>query len=165
MRKLAGILAILVISAILFIALNVSDASVKQPIQYNHKKHIDAGLTCLDCHTNAEEGAKATIPTLDNCMECHEEAITESKEEETLRNLAANGIVYPWRQITSLKEDVFFSHRRHVKLVGMDCSQCHGKMEEMEKPPQKVPIKMSMKFCINCHKKTKADTDCIACHR
>ena len=56
-----------------------------QPIQYNHKKHIvDAGLTCFDCHTRVLTHEKASIPNIRICKGCHEQPMTESKEEKKL---------------------------------------------------------------------------------
>jgi hypothetical protein len=164
MKKWIWITAIL-ISVVIIINLLVGSASVHQPLKYSHKKHVDAGLECIDCHLYAKEGVRATIPALSDCMECHEEAITESKEEEVLRTLFADGILFPWEQLARVPEDVLFSHRRHTAIAEIECSKCHGMMQELEEPPTKVAIKLSMDFCMDCHKKEAADNDCIACHR
>ena len=165
MKKWTWILAILPSLALLIILFNIGNASVQQPIKYNHKKHIEAGLDCVDCHTHVRDGARATIPTLGDCMECHEDPQSDSKEEEILRTLAANGIHYPWKQVAKMPEDVLFSHRRHVALAEIECQECHGMIQELEEPPKKTAIKLTMKFCMNCHEEKAADNDCIACHR
>ena len=144
---------------------SLGQASVQQPIQYNHSKHIEAGLACGDCHVNAETGIRASIPTLAGCLECHEEAVTDSREEEKMRTLSADGIQYPWIQITSLEKDVLFSHRRHVGIAKIECRECHGKMEELTEPPARAMINMTMKFCMNCHRDKNVTNDCLACHR
>jgi hypothetical protein len=46
----------------------------------------------------------------------------------------------------------------------MDCKDCHGDIGQSEKPPTKPWVKMTMKWCMDCHTKTKANNDCLACH-
>ena len=44
----------------------------KQPISYSHRLHAgELGIACLHCHTAAERGKHAGIPSTSVCMNCH----------------------------------------------------------------------------------------------
>ena len=43
-----------------------------QPIAYSHRLHAgELGIPCLHCHTAAEQGKHAGIPSAQVCMNCH----------------------------------------------------------------------------------------------
>ncbi|MEX1276256.1 MAG: cytochrome c3 family protein [Bacteroidota bacterium] len=43
-----------------------------QPIAYSHLLHAgELGISCLHCHTGAEKGRAAGIPSTNVCMNCH----------------------------------------------------------------------------------------------
>jgi hypothetical protein len=47
--------------------------SPPQPIAYSHRLHAgEMQMPCLYCHTAAERGRHAGIPSADVCMNCHE---------------------------------------------------------------------------------------------
>ena len=47
--------------------------SPEQPIAYSHRLHAgELQIPCLYCHTGAEQGRHAGIPSADVCMRCHE---------------------------------------------------------------------------------------------
>lgn len=136
-----------------------------QPIQYNHAVHIANGLDCVDCHAGARDAAHATLPTLDTCLLCHGEAVTESAEEEKIRTFAAAGQEIPWSQVTRVPAHVYFSHRRHVTLGGLECAECHGAMETRTEPPRRPFRPVTMDACMECHEQRKVRNDCNDCHR
>ena len=44
----------------------------EQPINFSHKIHAGQnGINCVYCHTSAEKGKSAGIPSLNVCMNCH----------------------------------------------------------------------------------------------
>ncbi len=46
--------------------------SPAQPIEYSHRLHAgELAIECLYCHTSAERGRHAGIPSADVCMNCH----------------------------------------------------------------------------------------------
>ena len=58
-----------------------------QPIAYPHKTHVtDNQMECLSCHVNADRSIAATIPSVTDCMVCHENVKTDSPE---IKKLAA----------------------------------------------------------------------------
>jgi c(7)-type cytochrome triheme protein len=136
-----------------------------QPVAFNHKKHVENGINCVDCHAGAQEQARATLPTLATCMTCHESALTQSPEEAKIRNVAAAGADLKWQQITRNPPNVYFSHRRHVRMAGLDCAECHGAMKDATAPPVRRFRRLDMNDCIHCHQQSNVKADCNDCHR
>jgi hypothetical protein len=76
-----------------------------------------------------------------------------------------------WVRIHKLPAFTWFDHRSHV-AAGVDCRDCHGKVETMDRVRQVANL--SMGGCVNCHrdtarngvagKKVQPSTDCSACH-
>jgi len=137
---------------------------VKQPIAFNHKIHAENDLECLDCHSYFKEHASSGRPTLETCLNCHEEPLGESKAEKKLIEYIKSGNEIEWQRLYRVPEDVYFSHRRHVVLGSIECSTCHGDIGGSSKTPSK-PIKITMKKCMKCHEEKEVDNDCVACHR
>ncbi|MBI4466242.1 MAG: cytochrome c3 family protein [Acidobacteria bacterium] len=139
--------------------------SPRQPLRYNHAVHIANGMGCVDCHAGGRDQERATLPGLDTCLMCHQEAVTESSEEEKIRAFAAAGREIPWAQATRVPRHVYFSHRRHVALGGLECVDCHGAMETRTEPPRYPVGPTTMDACLDCHEQRKVDNDCNRCHR
>jgi hypothetical protein len=139
--------------------------SVSQPIAYNHKLHIkEVELSCFDCHNRVQTHEKASIPNIQYCKNCHEEAMTDSKEEEKLVDYIKRNQPIPWVQVHRVPDHAYFSHRRHVSLGKIACQDCHGDVNNMTLPFSKPHVPISMEFCIRCHEKKQVTTDCAACH-
>ncbi len=149
-----------------------------QPIHYSHKIHAgDNQIECQYCHYSAKKSKHSGIPSLNVCMNCHEN-IAEYNGEEDLekgytRDFYTNEIkkLYKavgwdensqsytgetepvkWVRIHNLPDFVYFSHAQHVTVAGLDCQKCHGPVEEMEVLYQHSPLTMG--WCLNCHKET-----------
>ena len=159
----AGFVIFLIVGSIFFGG--QVNTVTKQPIEFNHKKHIDSGLDCSTCHQFLKDGVFTGIPDINACLTCHEEPITQSPEEQKIREYANKKEDIPWVKITREPGHVYFSHERHVVSGKIECVSCHGKMGERVKPIQKPAIKLNMDMCINCHKKMKVNTDCVVCHK
>jgi hypothetical protein len=136
-----------------------------QPIAFNHAKHISSGMSCTDCHTGAESQANATVPALAFCLTCHENPLTESAEEKKIGAFAKAGIEPPWQPLPRVPPHVYFSHRRHVQLAGLECAACHGPMDKATAPPRALFRPLNMDDCLRCHNERRARTDCNDCHR
>ena len=147
----------------LFISLGFG-SKTEQPISFNHKKHLDQGLECDTCHRYFKTQNFSGMPDITTCLECHKEPITKSPEEESIRQFYKKGEKIPWKRLYEEPDHVFFSHRRHVVLGKIVCQTCHGNIGQSERPPAKPWVRMSMDWCMNCHTKTKASNDCLACH-
>lgn len=161
---LAGFLLFFVFAGTVVVAHQRSASVKKQPLAFNHAKHIENGLGCTDCHAGVQTQAKATLPTVDFCMTCHATALGSSKEEAKLRSIAAAGQELPWAQLAQLPPHVFFSHRRHVAVAQLKCAECHGPVEQATAPPRSWR-RLDMNACINCHRQHGVNADCNDCHR
>ena len=139
---------------------------IEQPIAFNHARHAEEGLGCLDCHAAAAEGEYATLPLLSTCQLCHAEALGESPEEAKLLEFVERGEEIPWRLVNRVEGHVYFHHAAHVTLGKMECSECHGDMTQASVPPPASQIAdLSMRRCMECHSERYVTNDCIACHK
>ena len=154
--------------AILY-AFGPSGERVTQPLAFNHAIHLeDAGLACLDCHTNAGTAVYAGLPGADICLDCHDtddEEVQQHKEKAKLVPYAESEENIPWVRVAVTKPDVFFSHRRHVTAGEIDCLKCHPDQPALTAPPKTVGEVMTMDDCLDCHEEREVSVDCLVCHR
>lgn len=154
-----------------------------QPIHYSHKIHAGANeIECKYCHSSARVSKHSGIPSLNVCMNCHQN-IAEYNGEEDLENgytkdfytneikklYAAvgwdeenqkyTGKTEPvkWVRIHNLPDFVYFNHAQHVQVGEIACQTCHGPVEEMEIMYQYSPLTMG--WCINCHRETNVKVE------
>jgi predicted CXXCH cytochrome family protein len=164
MKRYKIIILVLFHAALLILFIKGYGPSYTQPISYNHMLHIELGLECSYCHRYVMEQTFASIPAVEVCLECHEEALTDSREEEKIREFAKDGSEIPWIQVCEVPDHVFFSHRRHVSVAEIACKQCHGDVESRTEPLTRPLVDLSMDFCLDCHASSGASVDCVACH-
>ena len=139
---------------------------IDQPIAFNHQKHVDdVGIECEVCHEHYNTSEHSGLPTLEACLFCHEEPVTELPEEEKIRELASEGRLDVFCKRFRLPDNVFYSHRRHVALAKLPCETCHGEIAATTTPPGEPLIRMTMDFCIECHEKQGVSESCTSCHR
>jgi hypothetical protein len=134
-----------------------------QPIQFNHRIHIQNGLQCAFCHTGVTQGPDAGIPSASFCMTCHQVIAADRAEIKKLAAYAAKGQEPPWQPVYWFYPEVHvrFRHSPHVQN-GIGCEQCHGDVAQ-----QTVAVKskdLTMKFCLSCHKAKAVSVDCVICH-
>lgn len=152
--------------------------SPEQPIAFSHKVHAGINqIDCRYCHSGAERGKSAVIPSLSVCMNCHY-AINEvngadpeypkavyDKEiakiysyigfnKETLK-YDKPAVPIEWTKIHNLPDHVYFNHAQHVKVAGLECQTCHGQIQEMDVVQQMENL--SMGWCVNCHRNTNVN--------
>lgn len=144
---------------------------IVQPIPFNHNIHtVKNELPCETCHQYVYEKAFAGMPRVDVCMTCHEDNITTNPAAasyiEKIRSYANNKAQIPWVRLYVLPGHVYYSHRRHTKIAGLDCKVCHGDIGQSTTPPsQPIAATLDMNRCIKCHIQTKAEYECVRCHR
>ncbi len=161
---IGGVVILLVIAAL---GIWVSEARrpiIKQPIAFNHKKHIDQGLSCDMCHQYYGAYPVAGLPNTEICMGCHAVELSDSPEEQKVREYGEAGKEIPWKKIYTVPTHVYFSHQRHVTLGKLECTNCHGEMAEQTTPVERPAIDLTMEYCIACHKAEKVTIDCNTCH-
>lgn len=122
----------------------------EQPIHFPHKLHAGKyEIPCLYCHFAAERSRHAGIPPLNVCMNCHGELKKQTPEIEKLKEAVALDRPVHWIKVHNLPDFVYFNHSQHV-TVGIECQECHGRVETMEVVRQEKPLTMG--WCIDCHR-------------
>jgi len=138
-----------------------------QPIKYSHELH--AGIMKIDCqycHSGAYKSKNASIPSLNVCMNCHKTVKTTSPEiakiytalgydPATQKYDSTKARPIQWVRIHNLPDFAYFNHSQHVKVGKVKCQTCHGPIETMKEVYQYSPL--TMKWCIQCHKRTDVD--------
>jgi hypothetical protein len=135
----------------------------EQPVAYSHKQHLALGLRCLDCHSGADTGAQATIPSVRKCLLCHAKIASGKQEIQKLAGYAARKREVPWNRVYGFDPAalVKFQHAPHVR-ARIDCSRCHGDMTQAT--TAEPLVKHSMGTCLSCHRQNHASEDCASCH-
>ena len=138
----------------------------EQPIAFSHKIHAGQnGINCVYCHTSAEKGKNAGIPSLNVCMNCHS-YVNEGPSGTTEIAKIYNALDYDydtktygdnptpvkWVRVHNLPDLSYFNHSQHVVVGKIECQKCHGAVEEMGVAEQHSPLTMG--WCINCHRET-----------
>ncbi len=129
-----------------------------QPIKFSHMVHAGENqIDCQYCHTTVGYSKSAGIPDVNVCWNCHSivREGTNSGKHQINKVVEAFESETPieWIRIHNLQDHVFFSHAQHVSVAGLDCTTCHGPIEEMHRVKQVTD--MSMGWCINCHRDTE----------
>ena len=154
-----------------------------QPIHYSHKIHAGANqIECKYCHSSARVSKHSGIPSLNVCMNCHQNIAEYNGEEDfengytkdfytkeikklytavgwDEENQRYTGETKPvkWVRIHNLPDFVYFNHAQHVEVGEIECQKCHGPVEEMEIMYQHSSLTMG--WCINCHRETNVKTE------
>jgi len=134
-----------------------------QPIPFSHRVH--AGIKqigCFFCHEGARTGARAGVPPVSRCMLCHERVAVTHPQIRRVRQHYFQNQPIDWVKVTVLPEFVYFDHQMHVQY-GLDCGWCHGDVKSMDRIELKYELLMG--FCVDCHRRSGATHDCLACHR
>jgi len=168
LAPLALILLLAVAAASGFVA--GGEDAVDDPLaDINHAIHIERDLECVDCHTGVEEHAPAGVPGIKICEDCHddpEDAIGRTANGKWILDHIQRNEELWWPRLYALPDHVVFSHRRHVTLGGIACDRCHGNIASTTSLPDKPVRKtLTMDGCMDCHTRTGADLDCLACHK
>lgn len=148
-----------------FIHFRRTPAPQVQPVGFNHRLHVeDEGMDCTECHMSVETETFAGLPDAGLCSLCHAELLGNGREEQKLVALIQEDEPLVWKSLFREAPHVFFSHRRHVSVAGLDCTVCHGDFAANERPPLSAEL-IRMQDCIACHEQEGASADCSQCHR
>ena len=138
-----------------------------QPINFIHKIHADDNkIPCLYCHSGADKGKVAGIPTLNVCMNCHQGIRGSNpdyqREIAKIYYAVGWGIVnssysnpqHPihWNRVHSLPDFSYFNHAQHVVAGKLSCQKCHGDCSTFNTNQQFASLTMG--WCIKCHRET-----------
>ena len=164
-RRLVLILAALVLVAAAARALSMG-REVAQPIAFNHRKHTqDLELGCELCHSRVRTGAHPGLPALETCAMCHQARLGTSAEAARVTELVTSGRPLVFAKLFRLPAHVLYTHRRHVGIANLECRNCHGDIALTTTPPKRPLVRITMAYCLDCHRRSGQSTDCIACHR
>lgn len=149
-----------------------------QPIYYSHKVHAGTNqISCLYCHSGAQDSKHSNIPSVNVCMNCHKSikeyageplfredgtSVNPNAEIQKLYKYAGwnpdlkkydkPGTPIEWVRIHNLPDFVYFNHSQHVKVGRVACQTCHGEIQKMGEVKQFADL--SMGWCVNCHRTT-----------
>jgi len=146
-----------------------------QPINYSHELHAGTyKINCLYCHSGADKGKQASIPSASTCMNCHMHINASAKYDGKVSPEIAkiyNAVGWDaekraydptkpktpikWVRIHNLPDHAYFNHAQHVKIGKVECQACHGPIETMAVVSQQRSLQMG--WCINCHREAKVD--------
>jgi hypothetical protein len=134
--------------------------SPSQPVKFSHAVHAGQnGTDCIYCHSSAPYSKVAGIPPVNVCMNCHLMVRTGTRSGvfEISKVISAYENLKPieWIKVHNLPDHVFFSHAQHVSAGGVNCTECHGAVNEMNVIRQVSDL--SMGWCLNCHRTKKLD--------
>jgi len=134
-----------------------------QPIPFSHRVHAGVkNIDCRFCHPFVDRGRHAGIASLQKCFFCHEYIIPLHPELVKEKRHHDAGEPVQWVRIFYVPDFVKFRHRPHMEWGKLECTECHGPVQTMDRLG---PVDFEMGFCIECHKEKKAQTDCwLACH-
>ncbi|MCA8938519.1 MAG: cytochrome c3 family protein, partial [Planctomycetes bacterium] len=148
--------------------------SPEQPVAFSQALHAGTlDLDCLYCHSAADEGRHATLPSVQTCMTCHTEVEGSNDRARTeiakVRKAYESGEAIEWVKVHRYPDLAYFNHSAHVNK-DIECQTCHGNVQDMNVMKQHSDL--SMGWCVNCHREQnelrediKAPLDCAACHR
>ena len=138
----------------------------EQPIAFSHALHAGQyEIQCQYCHTGVMKAKSANIPSANICMNCHQQIKTESPEIQKIyaaidfdkdsQTYGNNKKPIEWVRIHNLPDLAYFNHAQHVNVGGLECQTCHGPIQEM--PVVYQYSKLTMGWCINCHRETEVN--------
>lgn len=161
------ILVVAGVLVLLFLTRAQAQGAPEQPISYSHKTHVQAGIQCLYCHSEASRSQIAGIPSVEKCMGCHVAIATESEAIQGLTDKWERGESISWNRVNDQPDFVYFSHQPHLG-AGVNCETCHGDVGSMD--TARSVINMDMGWCLECHEEQEQEkiarlVDCLICHK
>lgn len=165
---LLGLLALFVAAAVFkawwSLPFSMFTVKAEQPIEFPHDVHASQlGIDCLFCHRNANQDEAASVPSVQQCMICHQvvdegHSAAGTADIAKLREAYANEEPINWVRVHRLPDHVEFTHEAHIKFFSEQnniapsqvCSTCHGDVKSMGVDVQVRNLKM--RDCVDCHR-------------
>lgn len=145
---------------------------------------MPAGSTCMNCHrfvsapaetvkneiwAAASEGRKVRRVVSEAMRRLY---LSQGLDESLEPAPGVNPAPIEWSEVTLFPDLAYFHHGAHSQ-VGVDCEQCHGQIDEMERT--RLAKDLSMGACVDCHRESNrtgvngqdvdATLECTGCHR
>jgi len=129
----------------------------EQPIPFSHKLHAGTHqMQCKYCHADVERSKHASVPAVAVCMNCHLVVKTDSPWIQKIQTAYNEQKPIEWIRVHELPDFVNFPHKRHV-AAGLNCKECHGPIDQMDKVYQHAPLTMG--WCMECHRGRSTPSD------
>jgi hypothetical protein len=152
---LAGLLLLVVVLTMLLVGegspygAGRAGIAVAQPVRFSHELHTGTlNISCVYCHSTAEQTAYGGIPDTHTCMTCHSQIKVNSELLAPVRASYQTGQPLVWNKVHELAQHVYFNHSIHVSK-GVGCETCHGRVDQM--PLVWQARSMTMSWCLDCH--------------
>jgi hypothetical protein len=167
----ALVLAVLALLILVWRGQAAAGTPAEEMLQFNHSKHVTAGVPCVFCHPGVRDGPVAGIPSLAKCVGCHQNIQVTSAAGQAQVNILLEhwdkGLPLRWPKVNDQPDFVRFSHRPHI-AAGVYCEACHGNVGQMGMARQAYRVNMG--FCLACHTQQGAEkqarlTSCATCHK
>ncbi|MDI6784672.1 MAG: cytochrome c3 family protein, partial [bacterium] len=136
---------LIILVGLVFLIVGCKDSTTG--IKFNHQAHLDRGLTCEFCHTQYMTEARAGLPSMAICANCHSINTTKPSEKCQLCHTEPKQKVKPL--VPAIYQRVIFSHKVHTQEEQLACDQCHpgiGKSKRIT--GTQIP---KMESCSDCH--------------
>ncbi len=151
-------------------------------VTFSHKRHVDEGVPCLQCHAGVDEAALATrahLPTMATCLTCHDggkapsECTTCHLQGDGGRFLTDLGGLSAVRPAGRFRPDDHSDprwltiHRSAARTDEASCSACHDAgacldcHEGLERRVDLHPADWKMTHGLEASRRS---LDCLACH-
>jgi len=129
-------------------------------ILFPHARHKQANVECITCHEgvyDAKTLAGNFLPKEATCLECHRKWKADNQCNKCHLDVS-HAATWAKRE-PRLKID----HSAHIERVKEDCSQCHSRLSEPQKP---APLSDGHAACLKCHEHAQqySDARCATCH-
>ena len=131
------------------------------PFGFSHRVHAKEGLECSDCHSTWETAENPGMPARGGCVLCHEE-IDKKKPPDRRIDALFDGETYKAQRVSTLSDEVIFSHQEHAKKP-IACNACHVGIDENDYVDQSLAQDMS--DCETCHRQENVANECSTCHQ
>lgn len=136
---------------------NTATRGPRQPIPFSHRFHVrELRIDCMYCHLGTERSETGVVPSLEVCMGCHRTAGAGLEPIQELQDHWNRGEPVRWEWVSKLPDFVQFPHRAHVR-TGIQCQECHGPVEDMDRVYRWAPLTMG--WCLECHRSQPQETD------
>ncbi len=133
-----------------------------QPIAFSHRVHSGENkIDCKYCHSGVMDSKRSGIPSANLCLNCHnvikKGTNTGIAEIAKIHKAVKEGKAIEWVKVHNLPDHVYYNHAQHVNIAKLDCTECHGDVENMGRIQQVNDL--SMGWCLDCHRKNFIDMD------
>lgn len=159
----AGIVFVVLVALAAAYFVFAGGSSVRQPILFSHRVHAEEKqIACVYCHQGVQRSAVAGLPSVEKCMGCHRSIAADKPEVQKVAAAWENRENIAWARLVYVPDHVYFTHQQHIR-AGIECRTCHGAINATTGSFSRM--EPGMGWCLDCHRRNGASTDCWTCHK